>query len=106
MDATVTEQRMEELRKPKYREVTMNVSAYTYHEGGDIGAWGDTLQLGDCASDDLPYGTKVVVGGKEYTVRDRFGGGYKNRLDIYYGSDLDGAWEFGRRTMKVKVKEE
>lgn len=83
---------------------TMNVSAYTAHEGGSMGAWDNELSIGDCASDDLPRGTVVVLpNGDVLTVADKFGGGYKDRLDIYYGWDLDGAMEFGRRTMEVEV---
>ena len=35
------------------------------------------------AADDLPLGTKVEIEGHIYTVHDRFGGGYKGRIDIY-----------------------
>lgn len=107
LDSTVTEQRMDELRKPKYREVIANVSAYTHHEGGNVGAWGDLLEHGDCASDDLPYGTVIELpDGRTLVVRDRFGGGYKDRIDVYFEEDLEGALEFGRRSMEIKVMEE
>lgn len=103
LDSGVFEERMEELRQPKYHTVTMEVSAYTAHEGGALGAWGKELAVGDCASDDLPQGTVVVVNGKSYVVNDCFGGGYIGKLDLYYGWDLDGALEFGRKTMEVMV---
>ena len=50
----------------------------------------------------IPLGTKVIIGGHEYTVEDR--GGYisYNRLDIYMDS-RDDAVEFGRKEMEVTV---
>lgn len=95
---------MEGLRKPRYREVVMEVSAYTSAEGGSIGAWGKELAVGDCASDDLPRGTVVIVGDRRLTVNDRFGGGYSGRLDIYM-EDHDAAVSFGRQWITVRVEE-
>lgn len=92
---------MKNLGKP--RIVTMNVSAYTAHEGGSVGAWDNELSIGDCASDDLPRGTKVVVNGRVYTVNDVFGANYTNRLDIYYGWDLESAMNFGRKNILVEI---
>lgn len=54
------------------------------------------------AADDLPFGTKVVIDGHEYVVEDRFGGEYKNRIDIYMDKK-DDAWNFGRQTKSVKI---
>ena len=87
------------------REITVNASAYTSSEGGNIGAWGDELKEGHAASDDLPRGTVVIIGDREYIIMDRFGGDYSNRLDIYFGDNESAAWEFGRKELKVKVRE-
>lgn len=97
---------MEVLRtqKPRYYEVVMEVSAYTSAEGGNIGAWGKELAVGDCASDDLPRGTVVIVEGREYVVNDVFGDGYSGRLDIYM-EDHDTAVSFGRQWITVRVEE-
>lgn len=91
--------------QPTYREITVNASAYTANEGGPLGAWGDVLKVGHVAADDLPYNTVVIIGEREYVVKDRFGGGYRNRIDIFMESEAE-AWEFGRRELKIYVKEE
>ncbi|PWM76706.1 MAG: hypothetical protein DBY32_11315 [Phascolarctobacterium sp.] len=56
------------------------------------------------AADDLPFGTKVIIDGHTYTVDDRFGGGYKNRIDIYMNNKED-AYKFGRQVKVVQVIE-
>ena len=104
LDDTEFQRNMVELSKPRWDEVTMEVSAYTSEEGGSKGAWGKELAVGDCASDDLPQGTIVCVEGREYVVNDVFGGGYVGRLDLYYGDDYDAAMDFGRRWITVKVR--
>jgi 3D (Asp-Asp-Asp) domain-containing protein len=61
------------------------------------------------ASDDLAIGTRVTIGGHEYTVEDTFGGNYRNRIDIYMGSsetDVSRAMQFGRQWITVEIKEE
>lgn len=85
------------------------MSAYTAsddecgnHEG--ITASGTRVKQGRtiAAPSWIPFGTKVIIGGHEYTVEDR--GGYicDNRLDIYMDSRED-AVEFGRKEMEVTV---
>lgn len=81
-------------------ERLMNVSAYTYT--GNVMANGEYPHVGAVASDDLPLGTKVLVNGHEYIVKDRFGGGYTDRLDIFMDS-YNEAVEFGRQWLMVKV---
>lgn len=78
----------------------MNVSAYTHT--GNVMANGEYPHVGAVASDDLPLGTKVLVNGKEYTVKDRFGGGYTDRLDIFMDT-YDEAIEFGRQWLNVEI---
>ena len=101
----------EPVEVPRYREVTMNVSAYTasYEECGKsdgITASGVVAVEGvTIASDDLPFGTIVEVNGHSYVVQDRFGGGYRNRLDIYHES-VSRANNFGRRELLVKIKDD
>lgn len=50
------------------------------------------------ASDDLPEGTTLirVHDGQLYVVQDRFGGGYKGRLDICMDTK-ERAYSYGRR---------
>ena len=57
------------------------------------------------ACDDLPFGTKVIIDGHTYTVEDRFGGGYKNRIDIYMDNKAD-AFNFGRQAKVVQIIKE
>ena len=57
------------------------------------------------AADDLTVGTKVIIDGHTYTVDDHFGGGYKNRIDIYMDSKAD-AVRFGRQIKVVQVIKE
>lgn len=78
----------------------MNVSAYTHT--GNVMANGEYPHVGAVASDDLPLGTKVLVNGQEYTVKDRFGGGYTDRLDIFMDT-YDEAIEFGRQWLNVEI---
>lgn len=96
--------------KPKTREVVANVSAYTASVeecGKDDGitASGVPVQEGHIAADDLPFGTKVIIEGRTYTVTDRFGGGYRNRIDIFMPSRAS-AERFGRKHITVYIVEE
>lgn len=54
------------------------------------------------AADHLPFGTLVEIDGHLYTVEDRFGGGYTNKIDIYFDNYLD-AINFGRQQRVVRV---
>jgi hypothetical protein len=49
------------------------VTRYDAGEGrqGVVGSRGNRLKVGDCASNLLPWGTRVEVAGRTYTVRDR-----------------------------------
>lgn len=79
--------------------VQMNVSAYSDHGTMANGEW---THDGAIASDDLPFGTRVVINGRTYVVKDRFGGGYSNAIDIWMPS-YDDAIEFGRQYLTVEV---
>lgn len=78
---------------------TMEVTAYCDQGYTASGQW---VQEGFAASDDLPFGTVVVVHGRSYVVMDRFGGGYTDHLDLYMSS-YDEAVAFGRQTIQVWV---
>ena len=108
----ITSESKQETRpsKPKTREVVANVSAYTASVeecGKDDGitASGVPVQEGHIAADDLPFGTKVIIEGRTYTVTDRFGGGYRNRIDIFMPSRAS-AERFGRKHITVYIVEE
>ena len=80
--------------------VAMNVSAYTWT--GNVMANGEYPYEGVIASDDLPIGTRVKINDSVYVVKDRFGGGYTNRIDIYMDSQ-ERAIQFGHKYMYVEV---
>lgn len=82
------------------RTYTANVSAYTW--SGNRMANGEYPHIGAVAADDLPLGTKIKINGKVYVVKDRFGGGYTNRLDIYMSTHQE-AINFGRQYLEVEV---
>jgi 3D (Asp-Asp-Asp) domain-containing protein len=87
------------------RSVVANVSAYTSVEtGNNVGAWGDTLREGDCAADDLLRNTIVTMDGQQYVVRDKIGGNYRNRIDIYMSDDVSRAMQFGRQFKEITVE--
>ena len=83
---------------------TLNVSAYC-HTGNRTasGAW---PQVGMAAADHLPLGSKVTLpDGRILTITDRFGGGYRDRLDIFMDSEAE-CWKFGRQWLRCKVEVE
>ena len=95
---------------PRLRTIVAEVTAYTASEeecgkSDGITASGKPVRYGYIASDDLPFGTRVIIDGGVYEVADRFGGGYRNRIDIFMPSRGD-AMRFGRRTMEVHIIEE
>lgn len=57
------------------------------------------------AADDLPLGTRIRINGKEYIVEDRFGGGYKNRIDIYVDTK-EKAYQYGRQYNFIEIIKE
>jgi 3D (Asp-Asp-Asp) domain-containing protein len=105
------EQIVDAVVAPRYREVWVNASAYTASVaecGKDDGitASGVTAVEGvTVASDDLELGTEVIINNHTYIVQDRFGGGYRNRVDIYH-SDVSRAMQFGRQRILIKILEE
>lgn len=78
---------------------TMNVSAYCDYGMTASGEW---VREGIVASDDLPFGTVVIINGNRYVVADRFGGGYSDRIDIYMPS-YDDCMSFGQQYLDVYV---
>ena len=95
--------------KPTVRYIA-NVSWYTASDdecgkSDGITASGERAVAGiTVAADDLPLGTRVRINGHEYIVHDRFGGGYKGRIDIYCESKEE-AFANGRQMLEVEVLE-
>ena len=80
----------------------LNTSAYC--ETGNrtaSGVWPTAFHT--CAADHLPFGTKIILPDQSvWTVEDRFGGNYKDHLDLYVG-DYDTAIRFGRQYLNCKI---
>ena len=86
--------------------VTLNCSAYADH---GITASGEPVRQGICAMDRVngmavPFGTRVVLpDGTVLIVKDRFGAGYNNHLDIWLPTESE-CWQFGRRWLKCRIE--
>jgi len=81
---------------------TLNCSAYCHT--GNRTASGVWPQVGMAAADHLPFGAKVTLpDGRILTVTDRFGGNYRDKLDIFMASE-DECWKFGRQWLRCKVE--
>ena len=76
-------------------------SAYTPYDSGTITATGETVHIGGVACNFLPFGTVVVIDGKEYVVNDRCG--IDGCIDIFMEIYED-AIEFGRQYKEVYIK--
>lgn len=89
-----------------FQDVTLTAYTASVEECGKadgITASGTKATQGrTIAADHLPFGTLVEIDGHIYTVEDRFGGGYKNKIDIYFDNYMD-AINFGRQQRVVKV---
>ena len=87
--------------------VYAELTAYNCDDGDTPGttmANGETVHYGAVANDTLPLGTKVVIDGEEFVVKDRFGGGYGiERFDVYATSVSD-CEKFGRQYKEVIVR--
>ena len=86
--------------------VTLNCSAYADR---GITASGEYVREGICAVDRIngvlvPFNTKIILpNGKVLIVKDRFGAGHNNHLDIWMASEND-CWQFGRRDLLCKME--
>lgn len=86
--------------------VTLNCSAYCDR---GITASGEPVRAGICAMDMLngvivPFGSRVTLpDGTTLIVKDRFGGNYNNRLDIWMPTE-SACWLFGRKDLTCEVQ--
>ena len=73
-----------------------------------IGSSGETLTAGYSVAVDptvIPYGTIIVINGKEYEAQDCGGAIKDKRIDVYFDSHEE-ALEFGVQYAEVFVKED
>ena len=81
---------------------TLNVSAYCHT--GNPTASGVMPQVGMAAADHLPFGSRVYLpGGSVVVIRDRMGGNYSDRLDLFKETE-DECWKFGRQILRCKIE--
>lgn len=80
---------------------TLEITAY---HTGTVTCYGNApIPYWTCAADDLPQGTKVTVNGHTWVVDDCFGGGYKNKLDLFMTS-YDECINWGRQNVYCKIE--
>lgn len=70
--------------------------------GGDLRDGVPTIAVSrDLFRAGLHCGTTVTINGNQYIVRDKMNKRYTQRIDIYHGTDLSAALEFGKRTVTI-----
>lgn len=85
--------------------VTLQCTAYADR---GITASGEPVREGVCAVDRIngvlvPFNTKIIIpDGRVLIVKDRFGAGHNNHLDIWMASEND-CWNFGRQNLVCEV---
>ncbi|OWW25674.1 hypothetical protein B4Q04_08700 [Zobellia sp. OII3] len=102
-----------------WKTKVVNVSAYnSVHwqtdEEPSVAAWGDTLLPGmkaiavsrDLLDLGLEQGSHVKIQGLDgfYTVMDKMHSRWKNKIDIYMGTDIAKARKWGRKKLKIKYR--
>lgn len=104
-------------RGPGPQSMEVTATAYTMREAetkkGNIGlaAWGDQLEPGmkaiavsrDLIDDGLDHMTEVRIEGLEgtYIVRDKMNRRWERKIDIFMGTDVTAAREWGKRTVTI-----
>ncbi len=99
------------------REVTAtayNSLAYQTSSQPNITAFGDSLKPGmkciavsrDLLALGLKHNTLVTIEGMEgiYLVKDKMNKRWKNRIDIYMGTDVRAAKEWGRKKLTISYR--
>ncbi|UCD83364.1 MAG: 3D domain-containing protein [Deltaproteobacteria bacterium] len=88
-----------------------SIPGQTTKQNHDIGAWGDKLKPGmkaiavsrDLIKKGLTHNTKVKIEGLkgEYVVLDKMNKRWKKKIDIYMGTDVEAAREWGKRKVRI-----
>lgn len=104
--------------KDEEQWVSMEVMATAYNStiaqtdgNPNITAWGDTLQpltksiavSSDLIKKGLTHNTKVKIEGFKgiYVVNDKMHSRWRNKIDIYFGTDVKAARKWGRKKVKI-----
>jgi 3D (Asp-Asp-Asp) domain-containing protein len=105
--------------KEEEQWVSMEVTASAYNStiaqtdgSPNITAWGDTLQpttksiavSRDLIKKGLTHNTKVKIEGFEgiYVVNDKMHSKWRNKIDIYFGTDVNAARQWGRKKVEIR----
>lgn len=108
LDDSEFQRDMEELRKPRYTEVLMEVSYYTANDEGmdglGITTSGTKATEGRTVAMSTQYllGTRVIIDGHEYVNEDRGGHIVGNRIDVFCES-RETAMIRGRHMTVVRI---
>ena len=107
--------------EPEWRSLEVEATAYTSRVQETQGdpreaAWGDRLKPGlkavavsrDLISMGLGHEARITIDGLEgeYRVLDKMARRWRKRIDIYFGDDLEGAREWGKREVIIRWKPE
>lgn len=99
-----------------WKSIVVTASAYNSLDYQGVGnpsitAWGDTLNVEvqsvavsrDLIERGIDYGTPIKIKGLEgvFIVNDKMHWRWKNKIDIYMGTDRNKALQWGRRTVKI-----
>lgn len=90
---------------PKNPSITVEVTAYSVGDGmtpSDTMANGEKVHVGAVAYNDVPLGTKIMIDGKVYTVKDRMED--DGVVDIYMDSITE-AIKHGRKVKNILILE-
>jgi len=107
--------------QPKFEEHRMQVTATAYNShlsqtSGDpwVTAWGDTLNpemkaiavSRDLIDSGLTHGRQVQIEGLpgSYTVRDKMHWRWQKKIDVYMGTNVEKAREWGRKDVTITWK--
>ncbi len=105
-------------RPPDYEWTSLKVTVSAYNSVRsqtdslhNLAAWGDTLKPGmrciavsrDLLTKGLTYNTPVKIEGLEgtYLVKDKMHYRWRNKIDIYMGTDVKSAREWGRKKLTI-----
>ncbi|WP_417888031.1 3D domain-containing protein [Zunongwangia sp.] len=90
-----------------------SVKQQTNYENPDIAAWGDTLKPGmnaiavsrDLLAKGISHNSKIKIEGFDsiFFVKDKMNSKWRNRIDIYMGTNIKKATRFGRKKLTIYI---
>ncbi|MFD2917719.1 3D domain-containing protein [Psychroserpens luteus] len=105
-----------EWKKIKVTATAFNSLAYQTSSNPHITAFGDSLKPGlkyiavsrDLLKNGLEHNTLVKVEGLDgtYLVKDKMNSRFRNKIDIYMGTDVKAAKKWGRRKVNISYRVE